>query len=95
MTPVVCGMVQCFEHMIRRQINGLQGARDIAASTGLRGLYSGLLPTLLRDVPELTLQFTLYEAFRTAFESHKQVCSLALHTSHGKYCRHADASIAT
>lgn len=28
---------------------------------GARGLYRGLLPTLLRDVPEIAIQFALYD----------------------------------
>lgn len=39
----------------------MQGARHIIASEGVRGLYQGLLPTLLRDVPEIAIQFSLYE----------------------------------
>ena len=39
----------------------MQGARHIMASEGVRGLYQGLLPTLLRDVPEIAIQFALYE----------------------------------
>ena len=38
-----------------------QGARHIVASEGMRGLYQGLVPTLLRDVPEIAIQFALYE----------------------------------
>ena len=33
----------------------------ILRKEGLLGLYSGFLPTLLRDVPEIALQFALYE----------------------------------
>ena len=33
-----------------------QGARSIVAKEGMGGLYSGLLPTLLRDVPEIAIQ---------------------------------------
>ena len=40
---------------------GVQGARHIVASEGMRGLYQGLVPTLLRDVPEIAIQFALYE----------------------------------
>ena len=50
-----------------------QGARSILATQGIRGLYHGLLPTLLRDVPELTLQFSLYEALRYSMQNHGQV----------------------
>ena len=31
---------------------------------GLGGFYKGLVPTLLRDVPEVAIQFTVYEALR-------------------------------
>lgn len=34
----------------------MQGARSIVANEGMGGLYSGLLPTLLRDVPEIAIQ---------------------------------------
>lgn len=39
----------------------MQGARRIITSEGVKGLYQGLLPTLLRDVPEIAIQFALYE----------------------------------
>ena len=41
----------------------MQGARHIVTSEGVRGLYQGLLPTLLRDVPEIAIQFALYEKY--------------------------------
>jgi hypothetical protein len=41
-------------------------ARTIVTRDGVRGLYLGYLPTLLRDVPELAVQFTAYEALRRA-----------------------------
>lgn len=37
-----------------------------------------MLPTLLRDVPELALQFTLYEYLRHITEERRQVCSCCL-----------------
>ena len=36
-------------------------ARTITAESGVLGLYRGFWPTLLRDVPEIAIQFTLYE----------------------------------
>ncbi len=51
----------------------LQGAQSIVAARGVKGLYNGLLPTLLRDVPELTLQFQLYESLRYAMQHHGKV----------------------
>jgi solute carrier family 25 S-adenosylmethionine transporter 26 len=46
--------------------NVFAAARTIVARGGVRGLYLGYLPTLLRDVPELAVQFTVYEALRRA-----------------------------
>ena len=40
--------------------------RTITAARGVGGLYLGFLPTLMRDIPELAVQFTLYELMRTA-----------------------------
>ena len=36
----------------------------ILRSEGWQGMYHGLLPTLLRDVPEIAMQFFLYESLR-------------------------------
>ena len=47
----------------------VQGARTIVRAEGWRGLYHGLLPTLLRDVPEIAMQFFLYERLRQASPS--------------------------
>lgn len=46
--------------------NFFAAAGTIVSRSGLRGLYLGYLPTLLRDVPELAVQFTVYEALRRA-----------------------------
>lgn len=51
----------------------LQGARSIVSTEGIQGLYHGMLPTLLRDVPELALQFSIYEALRHFTETHRKV----------------------
>lgn len=48
------------------------------ASQGIGGLYHGLLPTLLRDVPELALQFSIYETLRRYVEAHRKVSSRAV-----------------
>ena len=42
-------------------MSGMQATQTIYRSRGLGGFYAGLLPTLLRDVPEIAIQFTLYE----------------------------------
>jgi len=46
--------------------NVFAAAHAIVAARGLGGLYLGYLPTLMRDIPELALQFTLYELMRNA-----------------------------
>ncbi|KAK9827501.1 hypothetical protein WJX74_006134 [Apatococcus lobatus] len=48
--------------------NVLQATQTIYRSRGLGGFYAGLLPTLLRDVPEIAIQFTLYEKLRQVFQ---------------------------
>ncbi|KAK9840744.1 hypothetical protein WJX81_001695 [Elliptochloris bilobata] len=53
-----------------------RGARSIVANEGMGGLYSGLLPTLLRDVPEIAIQFTLYENLRRLVERRRGVAKL-------------------
>lgn len=42
----------------------MQGATGIVRQEGIAGLYHGLLPTMLRDVPEIAIQFLLYERLR-------------------------------
>lgn len=43
---------------------------------GIAGLYHGLLPTLLRDVPDIAIQFTLYERLRKTLERRRAVAKL-------------------
>lgn len=53
-----------------------RGARSIVQREGIGGLYHGLLPTLLRDVPDIAIQFTLYERLRRALERRRKVAKL-------------------
>ena len=46
------------------------------AKEGVGGLYHGLLPTLLRDVPDIAIQFTLYERLRRVLERRRGVAKL-------------------
>ncbi len=46
------------------------------AKDGIAGLYHGLLPTLLRDVPDIAIQFTLYERLRRVLERRRGVTKL-------------------
>ena len=57
-------------------MHNLQGARSIVQREGIGGLYHGLLPTLLRDVPDIAIQFTLYERLRRALERRRKVAKL-------------------
>ena len=41
---------------------------ELARRKGLRGFYAGLQPTLLRDVPEIAIQFATYEALRSLLQ---------------------------
>ena len=55
--PCVCfSAVVCFHASWEPDPCSGQGARSIVAKEGMGGLYSGLLPTLLRDVPEIAIQ---------------------------------------
>lgn len=49
--------------------NVFEAARHVFQTSGLKGLYCGFGATLVRDVPELTIQFTLYEALRKSIAS--------------------------
>ncbi|BDA51047.1 probable S-adenosylmethionine carrier 2, chloroplastic [Coccomyxa sp. Obi] len=53
-----------------------RGARSIMAKEGVLGLYHGLLPTLLRDVPDIAIQFALYERLRKVLERRRNVTKL-------------------
>jgi len=41
-------------------------AAAIARAAGLRGLFTGYVPTLLEDVPDMAVKFATYEALRAA-----------------------------
>ena len=55
-TDTLKHQVQAYMHQ-----DVLQAARTICRTSGVRGLYRGFWPTLARDVPEIAIQFTLYE----------------------------------
>ncbi|CAD7700020.1 unnamed protein product [Ostreobium quekettii] len=59
--------VQAYMHS-----NIFQAGIYIARKEGMRGLYAGFLPTLLRDVPEIAVQFALYERLRVSLERHRK-----------------------
>ena len=40
-------------------------ARSIARKTGPRGLFTGFLPTVMEDVPDMAVKFAVYESLRS------------------------------
>ena len=45
--------------------NVIVAARQITSAAGPRGLFTGYLPTLLEDVPDMAVKFAAYETMRT------------------------------
>lgn len=41
-------------------------ARSIVAAAGVRGLFTGFVPTILEDVPDMAVKFAVYEMMRKA-----------------------------
>ena len=46
--------------------NVLVASRAITAAAGPRGLFTGYLPTLLEDIPDMAFKFAAYESLRAA-----------------------------
>ncbi|PNH08571.1 Solute carrier family 25 member 38 [Tetrabaena socialis] len=44
--------------------NVFAAARSITAAAGTRGLFTGYLPTVLEDVPDMAIKFAAYESMR-------------------------------
>ncbi|RMZ52192.1 hypothetical protein APUTEX25_001582, partial [Auxenochlorella protothecoides] len=44
--------------------NALAAAQDIVKAAGVRGLFTGFLPTILEDVPDMAVKFAVYETVR-------------------------------
>ncbi|KAL6758732.1 mitochondrial carrier protein [Haematococcus lacustris] len=44
--------------------NVFAAARSITTAVGVRGLFTGFLPTLLEDVPDMAIKFAAYESMR-------------------------------
>lgn len=47
--------------------NAIQAARSIMASAGPRGLFTGYVPTLVEDVPDMAVKFAVYETLQTSY----------------------------
>lgn len=44
--------------------NVFHAAKSIVAAAGVRGLFTGFLPTILEDVPDMAVKFAVYETLR-------------------------------
>lgn len=53
--------------------NVIVAARSITKAAGPRGMFTGYLPTLLEDVPDMAVKFAAYETMRTA---HRKITGL-------------------
>jgi len=49
--------------------NVIAAGRRITAAAGPRGLFTGYIPTLLEDVPDMAVKFAAYESLRTMHRS--------------------------
>lgn len=56
--------------------NVFSAAHSVWSSTGCRGLYRGFMPTLLRDVPEIAIQFAVYDRLRRCVQQRREVSKL-------------------
>lgn len=63
--------VQAYMHA-----NVFEALVSVVKSEGVFGLYRGFWPTLMRDVPEIAIQFGVYEKLRRCMESKRQVTKL-------------------
>ena len=45
--------------------NVFAASRAIMDAAGVRGLFTGYLPTLLEDVPDMAFKFAAYESLRS------------------------------
>lgn len=59
-------------HQVQAYMQGnfFQALGNIIKERGVLGLYRGFIPTLLRDVPEIAIQFSTYEFLRHARQQH-------------------------
>lgn len=49
--------------------NALVAAGSIVKAAGVRGLFTGYLPTMLEDVPDMAVKFAAYETLRSVHQS--------------------------
>ncbi|KAF5833754.1 mitochondrial carrier domain-containing protein [Dunaliella salina] len=47
--------------------NVFQAASSITSAVGVRGLFTGFVPTLLEDAPDMAVKFAVYETARTLY----------------------------
>ena len=69
---LIVGGPVCLRHPPQAGVypNFFSAAQSIIAAAGPRGLFTGYLPTLLEDVPDMAVKFAAYESLRSL---HKQL----------------------
>eukprot|EP01101_Sappina_pedata_P001127 TRINITY_DN11235_c0_g1_i1.p1 TRINITY_DN11235_c0_g1~~TRINITY_DN11235_c0_g1_i1.p1 ORF type:complete len:297 (+),score=130.56 TRINITY_DN11235_c0_g1_i1:111-1001(+) len=50
-------------------------AKKIASTYGIRGIYQGIVPTIIRDIPAVSMYFGFYELSRLAFARRSPVAN--------------------
>jgi len=63
--------VQAYMHT-----NVFEAFRSVVTAEGVGGLYKGFWPTLMRDVPEIVIQFGVYEKLRSVVQEKRKVAKL-------------------
>ncbi|KAG0623152.1 hypothetical protein M758_3G152100 [Ceratodon purpureus] len=56
--------------------NVFEAFRSVVTAEGVGGLYKGFLPTLMRDIPEIAIQFGVYEKLRSVVQKKRNVTKL-------------------
>ncbi len=73
LSPTRGDLVMCCMIALRRYLplqagvypNVFHAARSITDAAGVRGLFTGYLPNLLEDVPDMAFKFAAYESMRS------------------------------
>ncbi|CAM6009251.1 unnamed protein product [Sphagnum balticum] len=82
MGTVVASVVRVPTDTLKHQVqaymhpNVFEAFRSVVTAEGIGGLYKGFWPTLLRDVPEIAIQFGVYEKLRAVLQAKRNVTKL-------------------
>ncbi|CAK9236857.1 unnamed protein product [Sphagnum troendelagicum] len=80
MGTVVASVVRVPSDTLKHQVQAymvvFEAFRSVVTAEGIGGLYKGFWPTLLRDVPEIAIQFGVYEKLRAVLQAKRDVTEL-------------------